>query len=159
MKDRKVFVGVDVSKGSLDVAICPGDESWRVDNGKEGHGELVKRLKGAAPELVVLEATGGLEVPVASALVAEGFPVAVVNPRQVRDFAKATGRLAKTDSIDAQVLARFADAVRGPLRGKMNVSSQPWWPGAGRCLTCLRPRITASGRPAASVSAGNSRCT
>lgn len=116
MKDSKVFVGVDVSKGSLDVAAYPGGDVWHVDNIKEGHGELVKRLKGIAPELVVFEATGGLEVPAASELVAEGFPVAVVNPRQVRDFAKATGRLAKTDSIDAQVLARFAEAVKPEVR-------------------------------------------
>ena len=116
MKDSKVFVGVDVSKDSLDVAVCPGDKLWQVDNNREGHEELVKGLKGVAPVLVVLEATGGLEIPVASVLAADGLMVAVVNPRQVRDFAKATGRLAKTDRIDAQVLARFAEAVRPEVR-------------------------------------------
>ena len=121
MKDKEVFVGVDVSKASLDVATHPGSESWRADNNGEGLKVLSKRLGEIAPALVVLEATGGLEVLAASALAAEGFPVVVVNPRQVRDFARATGRLAKTDALDAEVLARFAHAVRPevrPLKGE-----------------------------------------
>lgn len=121
MKDKKEFVGIDVSKGSLDIAVHPGGERWRTcNNGKEVRA-LTKRLKGLSPEIVVLEATGGLEMAVASALAAEGLPVAVINPRQVRDFARATGRLAKTDSIDAHVLAHFAEAVKPevrPLKGE-----------------------------------------
>jgi transposase len=103
------FVGIDVSKDHLDVAA--GDaQPWRVARTAEGLAELAERLAGSA--LVVMEATGGLEAVVAAALAAAGVPVAVVNPRQARDFAKATGRLAKTDRIDAAALARFAAAIR-----------------------------------------------
>lgn len=116
MKEEMVYAGIDVSKGSLDVAVRPGGKSWRSENSDEGIRELVKRIKGLGASLVVVEATGGLEVPVVSALAVEGGNVSVVNPRQVRDFAKATGRLAKTDTIDAEVLAHFAEAVRPEVR-------------------------------------------
>lgn len=121
MQENKVFAGIDVSKDALDVAVCPGGESWRADNTGEGIEEITKHIKELRVSLVVAEATGGLEIQVVSALALSGIDVAVVNPRQVRDFAKATGKLAKTDSIDAGVLARFAEAVRPdvrPLKGK-----------------------------------------
>ena len=112
MTEAHSYVGIDVSKGYLDVAARPTGEQWRVSNTEEGLGQLVERLQGLSPALVVLEATGSLEVPVTAALGATGLPVAVVNPRQVRDFARATGKLAKTDRLDALVLALFAERVR-----------------------------------------------
>ena len=116
MKKTKVFAGIDVSKGSLDMAVRPDGKSMTVDNSDEGIRELANHLRQVSPMLLVFEATGGLEALAASALAAEGFPVAVVNPRQVRDFAKATGRLAKTDAIDAEVIAHFAEAVKPEVR-------------------------------------------
>ena len=110
------FVGIDVSKATLDGAIRPSNEIWQTSNDEAGITELVTRLQSQTINLIVIEATGGWEVPVVSALVAAGLPVAVVNPRQVRDFAKSLGRLAKTDRLDAQVLAHFADAVRPESR-------------------------------------------
>ena len=106
------FVGIDVSKEYLDVHVRPGGETLRVKNNEGGIAELTSRLVEALPTLVVVEATGGYEVPVVAALAVKGVAVAVVNPRQVRDFAKATGQLAKTDAIDAVVLARFGEAVK-----------------------------------------------
>lgn len=107
-----VFVGIDVSKHRLDVFVRPSSEEWSVENNSKGHAQLVAKLGAVTPTLVVLEATGGYQVAVAAELAAGNLAVAVVNPRQVRDFAKATGRLAKTDTIDATVLAHFAEAVR-----------------------------------------------
>lgn len=106
------FIGIDVSKMWLDVAGRPDPAPHRVANDPDGIAELVGALRDLAPALIVLEATGRLELPVVAALQVAGLPVAVVNPRQVRDFAKATGRLAKTDRLDAAVLAHFADALR-----------------------------------------------
>jgi transposase len=106
------YAGVDVSKARLDVAVRPTGERYSLANEPEGIDALVGRLEEAGPELVVLEATGGFERPAAAALAASGIAVAVVNPRQARDFAKATGTLAKTDKIDAYVLARFAEALK-----------------------------------------------
>lgn len=106
------FVGIDVSQARLDVATVPGEEPWSVANDSTGLRELRRQLQALSPRLIVLEATGGLEVPAAAELAAAGLAVAVVNPRQARDFAKATGQLAKTDRIDAESLARFAQAVR-----------------------------------------------
>jgi transposase len=111
-----IFVGIDVSKERLDVAMHPLGESESVTNDKAGIETLVKRLREIQPSLIVLEGTGGLERSVTRALTSAELPVVVVNPRQVRDFAKATGQLAKTDSIDALVLARFGEAVRPALR-------------------------------------------
>ena len=111
MTEPAVFVGIDVSKDRLDVAARPGP-SWSCRNDPDGIAALAARLAAAPPALIVLEATGGLEAPAAAALAAAGLPVAVVNPRQARDFAKAVGRLAKGDRLDAAVLAHFAEAVR-----------------------------------------------
>ena len=108
---RGCFVGIDVSKAWLDVAGRPDPAPSRVGNDPAGIAALVADLRALAPELVVLEATGGLELPVVAALQVAGLPVAVVNTRQVRDFARATGQLAKTDRLDAALLARFAEAI------------------------------------------------
>lgn len=107
-----VFVGIDVSKDGLDVAVRPRGETRHFANSPDGIAALVEVLRAAPPQKIALEATGGYEVPVASALAAAQLPVAVVNPRHVRDFAKATGQLAKTDRIDSLTLARFAEAVK-----------------------------------------------
>jgi transposase len=111
----ETFVGIDVSKARLDVA-AEGTPPFAVENTPEGIAGLVARLVSMRPTLVVLEATGKLEVPAVAAMAAAGLAVAVVNPRQVRDFAKATGKLAKTDAIDAAVLAHFARAIRPEVR-------------------------------------------
>jgi transposase len=111
-----VWVGVDVSKERLDVAVRPGDEAWSEQNNPAGIKALTRRLKKLAPQRIVLEATGGYEYELALQLGKAGLPVAVVNPRQVRDFAKAVGRLAKTDPIDAKILSHFAEAVKPPSR-------------------------------------------
>ena len=110
------FVGIDVSKAMLEVAIRPSGERWSVANEEAGVRELVQTLEKAAPTLIVVEATGGMQSLVVAELAAAGLPVAVVNPRQARDFAKATGRLAKTDAIDAEVLASFGQAIRPEVR-------------------------------------------
>lgn len=106
------FVGIDVAKATLDLAVEPGGEAWSVPNDAGGIQEVVSRLAPLAPTLIVLEATGGFETAVAAALASAGVPLVVTNPRQVRDFAKACGQLAKTDAIDARTLARFAERVR-----------------------------------------------
>ena len=116
MANGECFIGVDVSKANLDVAVRPSDERWRCPNDEAGIAALAPRLAKFSPTRVVLEATGGYEVPLACALAAAGLPVVIVNPRQVRDFAKATGRLAKTDSLDADILARFGEVVRPDIR-------------------------------------------
>ena len=106
------FIGIDVSKATLDIASLPDGESWSVTNDDPGFAELAPRLLALTPTLVVLEATGGFESPAVAALAKAGLPILVVNPRQVRDFAKAMGRLAKTDALDAAILAKFAQRVR-----------------------------------------------
>ena len=116
MDGSSVFVGIDVSKAQLDVALSSEVDVWSVANAGSGIRELVDRLRTCAPTLIVLEATGGFEVPAAAALSAAGLPVTIVNPRQVRDFAKATGQLAKTDQLDARILALFAERVRPAVR-------------------------------------------
>ena len=114
---ERIFVGLDVSKERLDVHVRPSSEPrWAVANDEGGIAALVTRLRALAPTLVVLEATGGYEVPAAAALAQAALPVAVVNPRQVRDYARATGQLAKSDTLDAEVLARFAEGVHPPAR-------------------------------------------
>jgi transposase len=112
---EKIFVGIDVSKLQLDIATSMGRQ-WSCPNREGDFEELIRELKGQAVELIVLEASGGYEGAVVGSLSAAQLPVIVVNPRQVRDFAKATGRLAKTDRIDAQVLARFAQQIRPQVR-------------------------------------------
>jgi transposase len=110
------FVGVDVSKLQLDVAVMPSGELWQFGHDDRGVAALIKRLMPLQPQLVILEATGGLEAPLVAALSHAGLAVVIVNPRQVRDFARATGRLAKTDKIDAHVLALFGERVRPEVR-------------------------------------------
>ena len=110
--DSAAHAGIDVSKERLDVHLLPKGEAFAVNNDPEGIDALVERLlQGERPELVVLEATGRYERPAATAIAAAGIAVAVVNPRQARDFAKATGRLAKTHKIDSEILARFAAPI------------------------------------------------
>lgn len=116
MEVTPIFVGIDVSKAGLDVAVRPVGNREFVANDAAGIEILVQRLRELQPALIVLEATGGVERAVTRALASAEFPVVVINPRQVRDFAKATGQLAKTDTIDAAVLARFGEAVRPALR-------------------------------------------
>jgi len=116
MGDPVVYVGVDVSKHQLDYALSDREETFTVPTTDEGVQELVDALREASPALVVMEATGGFEVPAAAALAAADVPVVVANPRQVRDFAKSTGQLAKTDRIDARILALFAERVRPAVR-------------------------------------------
>lgn len=142
----EVHVGIDVSKRTLDVCLLPDGETFTVANDQEGVDELLSRLEGASVELVVLEATGRYERLAATSVAAAGIPVAVVNPRQARDFAKAIGKLAKTDKIDAFVLARFAEAVgppraRSPTRKPSTCSTSS--PAGANCSPCSPPRTTA----------------
>lgn len=118
------FVGIDVAKDTLDVHVRPSDETFQRANDEAGIRELVTRLQGVAPTLIVLEATGGYEMAVVAALASAGLPVAVVNPRQIRDFARATGQLAKTDRLDAAVNARFAEAVQPAARPLPSAEAQ-----------------------------------
>lgn len=106
------FVGIDVSKSTLDICIEPAGEVLHVEYDDTGIRQVVKRLVELAPTLIVAEATGGLEMRLAGELAAKSLPVAIINPRQARDFAKATGQLAKTDLVDAAILAAFARAIR-----------------------------------------------
>ena len=115
-KDQAVFVGIDVAKDTLEVALRPSGERETFANTEEGIALMKPFIKRCCPALIVCEATGGFEMKAATDLAASGLPVVVVNPRQVRDFAKATGILAKTDTIDARVIAHFADAVRPEVR-------------------------------------------
>jgi transposase len=107
-----MFVGIDVSKDRLDVHLRPSGEAFAVARDDGGLEQLVARLAAARPELIVLEATGGFEITVATAVAAAGMPLAIVNPAQIRAFARAVGRLAKTDRLDAALIARFAEQVR-----------------------------------------------
>lgn len=124
MSDPKHFVGIDVAQARLEVAVRPTGDSWEVSQDSGGLALLLERLAALQPQVVVLEATGGMELPVVAALAAGGLPVAVVNPRQVRDFARATGKLAKTDRLDAQVLAQFAEAIRPSPRPLPDAQAQ-----------------------------------
>jgi transposase len=112
----QMFVGIDVAKAQLDIALRPTGERWAVTNDETGIAALIGRLQAVQPTLIVLEATGGYQRAVVAALAAAALPLVVVNPRQVRDFAKATGQLAKTDALDARAVAHFAEAVRPALR-------------------------------------------
>lgn len=111
MSSETTAVGLDVAKLTLDVAIRPTGETWAVANDARGVAELVSRLQALAPSVIVCEATGGYEQLAVTALAGAGLPVVVANPRQVRDFAKGTGQLAKTDALDAAILALFAERV------------------------------------------------
>jgi transposase len=111
-----IFVGIDVAKQDLAIHLRPSDEHFSVTNDERGVRKLVTRLSELRPELIVLEATGGLEILSVSLLAADSLPVVVVNPRQIRHYAKATGELSKTDRIDARIIALFAERVRPEVR-------------------------------------------
>jgi transposase len=116
MKSPECFVGIDVSKETLDVAIRPTGEGRGFAHNEEGLSQMAEWIQSLSPQLIVLEATGGFEVEPIRALISRGLLPVLMNPRQIRDFAKATGTLAKTDKIDAQIIARFAEAVRPEVR-------------------------------------------
>jgi transposase len=137
MEVAPVFVGIDVSKARLDIALGPSGDTESVCNDETGITTLVKRLLAVKPTLIVLEASGGLQRSLVHALADAELPVIVVNPRQVRDFAKATGQLAKTDRIDAGVLARFGEAVRPGLRALPDASTEEL-----RALIARRRQLT-----------------
>ena len=116
MKQEPTYAGIDVAKDRVDVAVPPAGRTWHISYEEAEVEALVDQLQTLKPTAVILESTGGLEAPLVAALAAAALPVAVVNPRQVRDFAKSTGQLAKTDRLDARVLAHFGEAVRPPMR-------------------------------------------
>ena len=116
MDQKQVFIGIDVSKKLLDVATRPAMAHFQVDNDDQGIADLVKRLLELKPQLVLLEASGGFETLAAASLRQADLPAQIINPRQVREFARSTGKLAKTDKIDAAVLAHFAQLLQPPLR-------------------------------------------
>jgi transposase len=118
------FVGIDVSKDRLDVHLRPSGQAFAVPRDGPGFDQLLTRLRADPPALVVLEATGGFELTVAAAIAGAGLPLAVVNPRQIRDFARATGRLAKTDRLDAQAIALFAERIRPEPRPLLDATAQ-----------------------------------
>ncbi len=124
MEHAPTYVGIDVAKARVDVAVRPTGRKWTIPYDERGVRELVSQMEETSPALVVLEASGGLELPLVAALAAAALPVVVVNPRQVRDFARATGTLAKTDALDAAVLAHFADAVRPSVRPLRDAETQ-----------------------------------
>ena len=124
MSDVPCFIGIDVAKAQLDIALRPSGERWAVPNDASGVATLVDRVQTLQPTLIVLEATGGLERAVTSALATAGLPVVVVNPRQARDVARATGQLAKTDALDARALAHFADVIRPAPRPLPDAQTQ-----------------------------------
>jgi len=124
VNQKETFIGIDVSKKQLDVAVLPDAKHKVYSNNEQGIKQLTSFLKSLSPSLIVLEATGGFEMPCVGVLAAEGIPVVVVNPRQIRDFAKATGRLAKTDTIDAHTIAKFGETVRPEIREIKNPEGQ-----------------------------------
>ena len=130
--DAPAFIGIDVSKDWVDVAVRSTGDTWRVNQDQEGIDALIIEFQSLKPQCVVMEATGGYEMPLSTALAAAGIPVAVVNPRQVREFARSQGKLAKTDRIDAAVIAHF-----GEVSG---IVAQPLVPAAARELEALVTR-------------------
>jgi transposase len=132
MHDVPCFIGIDVAKAQLDIAIRPSGERWAVPHDAGDIMTLVERLQALHPALIVLEATGGWERAVTSALATAGLPVVVVNPRQVRDLARATGQLAKTDALDARALAHFAEVIRPTPRPLPDAQTQEWRALLGR---------------------------
>ncbi len=133
----KAYAGIDVSAAHLDIAVLPSGEEGRFTNDPKGIKTLTDRLAAMGSLLVVLESTGGMELPVVGQLAAAGVEVVVVNPRQVRDFARATGKLAKTDALDAQVLARFGEAIKPPVRTLPDATLREL-----RALTTRRHQLT-----------------
>ena len=124
MEQEAIYVGIDVAKAQVDVAVRPADDGWVVPNDDAGIRQLVSRIRSLQPAMVVLEASGGFELPLVAAMAIEELPVVVVNPRQVRDFARATGKLAKTDALDAAVLAHFGEAVKPQVRPLRDTETQ-----------------------------------
>jgi transposase len=121
---KEIFVGIDVSKARLDIHVLPSGDAWATENQPDAITTLVSRLKPLHPTLIVLEATGGLERRVLAALLTANLPAVAMNPRQVRDFAKGMGYLAKTDAIDARVLALFAEKARPEVRSLPDTQTQ-----------------------------------
>jgi transposase len=147
MDTAPTFVGIDVSKAHLDSAIRPGTKTAARDpNDLAGITALVSRLEQLAPTLVVVEATGGLELPLVAALQVAKIPVAAINPRQARDFAKASGKLAKTDRIDAGVLAHFAEAIKPEARPSPSAEVQKLDALLSRRQQLLEMRVMESNR-------------
>ncbi len=124
MKAIPQFVGIDVSKATLDVAVRPSGQSWQIDYDAPSVTHLIEQLHALEPERIVVEATGGFETTLVAALAAAALPVVVVNPRHVRDCAKASGRLAKTDRLDAQVFAHYGEAMKPELRPLPDANTQ-----------------------------------
>ncbi len=114
--DTDIYVGIDIAKDRLDIAVRPTGDSWSAPNDDAGIDDLRDRLAGLVPSLIVVEASGGYERPVVTALAVAGLPIAVINPRQARDFARSIGQLAKTDALDARMLAHFAEVARPPVQ-------------------------------------------
>ena len=124
INDAGMYVGIGMSKAWADVAVRPTGRAWRVNYEDDAVAALVAQLQKMQPAAVILESIGGLETSLVAALATAALPVAVVNPRQVRDFAKSTGQLAKTDRLDAQILAHFGEAVRPPMRPLRDADTQ-----------------------------------
>jgi len=148
MQPPLVVVGIDISKAQLDVGVRPSGERTSVPYDAPGLTTLIVQLPQVQPTRIVVEATGGLERPLLRALVDAALPVIAVNPRQVRDFAKATGQLAKTDALDAQVLARFAEGIQPAVRALLDPQTEelaaPAGAAAGRAESAgSRPRSSA----------------
>lgn len=163
------FIGIDVAKATLDYACRPSGEAATLPNDDQGIRALVEHLRTHELTLIVLEATGGYEAAVVAALATAGLPVVVANPRQVRDFAQATGQLAKTDAIDAQVLALFAERVRPTPRplpdaaARRSTRSSPADASSSRCSwpkdsPARRPARGAAGPPAAHSATWSAAC-
>ena len=133
MTGTETIIGIDVSKAYLDLWVRPGGRAWRCDYGKAELSEVVLELSRLKPDGIIVEATGGLEVPLVAELSAADLPVVVVNPRQVREFGRASGRLAKTDRMDAQVLAGVAGAGDAPAAAHRDADpgAQPETTSAG----------------------------
>ena len=136
MEKEATYVGIDVAKAQVDVAVRPTDDRWEISHDQAGIRQLVSQLKALEPVMVLMEASGGMELPLVAALAAEEVPVVVVNPRQVRDFARATGKLAKTDALDAAVsgtLRRSRPPTRTPFAGRRDpgpqLAGRPQTPG------------------------------
>lgn len=132
MDQQQVYIGIDVSKKHLDVSIRPGNDFFRVGNDDLGIADLIQRLVDLTPQLILLEASGGFETLAAASLRQADLPAQIINPRQVREFARSTGKLAKTDKIDASVLAHFAQLLQPPLR--------PWPEAQQQELSALMTR-------------------
>ena len=136
----ETWIGIDVSAATLDVAVVPTGATWQVANSAAGHTTLLDRVRQVHPARIVLEASGGYERPVLAALADAALPVVRVNPRQVRDFARATGQLAKTDRLDAGLLARYGQVVQPPVRSVPEAAREELRALVGRRLVLVETR-------------------